>query len=148
MQPRFWARCAIMNDVYEYRRAPNQWVIRLFAIAIVLLTTIVTLTDAQHLMTLVWALGAITFTWMLLPKPISGIRVDQDHLTLGAWRKPRSIPLDDISYLRVTELSAECNVTIVYKDGREEGTFAGDLPDIDELSEVMAERGIPLRDVF
>lgn len=137
-----------MNDVYEYRRAPNPWVIRLFAMAIVILIGIVALTGARHLMTLVWILGAATFTWMLLPKPISGIQVDQDYLVLGAWRNPRAIPLDDIAYLRVTELSAECTVTIVYKDGREEGTFAGDMPDITTLSEVMAERGIPLRDVY
>lgn len=137
-----------MNDVYEYRRAPSRWVIRVFAIAIVLLLVIVILTDADHLMNLVWALSAVTFCWMLMPQQISGIRVDQDYLTLGAWRRPRQIALDDIAYLRVTELSAECTVTIVYKDGREEGTFAGDLPDIDELSEVMAMRGIPLRDVI
>lgn len=137
-----------MNDVYEYRRAPNQWVIRIFAIATLFLTTVIVMTGAEHLMTLVWGLSAATFCWMMLPKPISGIMVDEDYLVLGAWRRPRRIRLDDIAYLRVTELSAECTVTIVYKDGREEGTFAGDLPDIDELSEVMAERGVPLRDVY
>ncbi len=137
-----------MNEVYEFRRAPSRWLIRLFVLAIVVLTTVVLLTGADHLLTLIFALAAATFCWMLLPKHIAGIRIDQDYLTLGAWRRPRQIPLDDIAYLRVTELSAECTVTIVYKDGREEGTFAGDLPDIDVLSEVMAMRGIPLRDVI
>ena len=137
-----------MDEVYEYRRGPNSWVIRLFAFATLLLATVVSMTDSGHLMGVVWALCFATMTWMLLPKPVSGIRVDDDYLVLGAWRRPRAIRLDDIAYLRVTELSAECTVTIVYKDGREEGAFAGDLPGIDILSEVMAIRGIPLRDIY
>ncbi|MFG5383053.1 hypothetical protein [Yoonia sp. R2-816] len=137
-----------MNDVYEYRRAPNPWVIRLSAMALILLTTFVIITEAGHLMVVVWGLAAATYCWMMMPKPVLGIRIDRENLVLGAWRKPRAIPLDDIAYLRVTEVSAETSVTIVYKDGREEGTFAGDLPEIETLSEVLAERGIPLRDIF
>lgn len=137
-----------MNDVYEYRRAPNPWVIRLSAMAVVLLTTFVIIAEAGHLMVVVWGLVAATYCWMMMPKRVLGIRIDRENLVLGAWRKPRTIPLDDIAYLRVTEVSAETSVTIVYKDGREEGTFAGDLPDIETLSEVLAERGIPLRDIY
>lgn len=137
-----------MNEVYEYRRAPNLWVIRLSIITAALLVVVIALTGAQHLTILVWGLGAASLYWMLLPHPVSGIRIDDTYLVLAAWRNPRAIRLDDIAYLRVTEVSAECSVTVVYKDGREEGTFAGDLPEIEELSEVMAERGIPLRDVF
>ncbi|WP_342076328.1 hypothetical protein [Yoonia sp. SS1-5] len=137
-----------MNEVYEYRRAPNPWVIRLFGIALVLLTTLVVLTQAHHLMSVIWGLTAVLVVCMLLPKPISGIRIDDDYLVLAAWRKPRPIPLDRIAYLLVTDVSAESRITIVYKDGQQEATFAGDMPDIDELSEVMAERGIPLRDNY
>jgi len=137
-----------MNDVYEYRTGPNQWVVRVFAILTLLLITIVVFTKAQHLMALVWGIGAATFYWMILPKPMSGICIDQHDLILAAWRKPRRVPLDDIAYLRVTEASAECSISIVYKDGREEGTFAGDMPDIDTLAVVMAERGIPVRDII
>jgi hypothetical protein len=86
--------------------------------------------------------------WMVLPRPIAGIRVDDHHLILSAWRLPRMIPLDDIAYLRATSVSADSDVTIVYKDGREEGTFAGDMPDIETLSYVMAMRGVPVRDIY
>ena len=137
-----------MNEVYEYRRAPNPWVIRLAAITVVLLMTLVIIADADHLLLLVWGLASATYCWMMIPKPVLGIRIDREHLVLGAWRRPRPIRLDDIAYLRVTEISAETSVTIVYKDGREEATFAGDLPDIEVLSEVLAARGVALRDIY
>ena len=137
-----------MNDVYEYRRAPNPWVIRLSAIAVVLLMTFVIIADADHLLLVVWGLAAATYCWMMMPKSVLGIRIDRENLVLGAWRRPRAIRLDDIAYLRVTETSAEPAVTIVYKDGREEAMFAGDLPEIEVLSEVLAERGVPLRDIY
>ncbi|PUB10723.1 hypothetical protein [Yoonia sediminilitoris] len=137
-----------MNEVYEYRRAPNLWVMRLSVVSLALLIMVIALTGAHHLTALAWGLGAATLYWMLLPHPVSGIRVDDNYLVLAAWRRPRAIPLDNIAYLRITEVSAECTVTIVYKDGREEGTFAGDLPSIEALSDVMAERGIPLRESY
>ena len=42
----------------------------------------------------------------------------------------------------------ETNIAIVYRDGAQEAIFAGDLPDIDTLVVVMAQRGIPVRDVY
>lgn len=137
-----------MNEVYEYRRAPSKGVIWLCGIKIAVLLWAVTMTDAEHLIWLIWALAAMMLLCMTLPKPIAGIRVDDDHLTLSAWRKPRPIPLDNIAYLRTTSVSSDSDVTIVYKDGRDEGAFVGDMPDIDTLSFVMASRGVPVRDIY
>lgn len=116
--------------------------------AVTMLLATVVLNEAYHLMWLLWVSGAITLAWMLLPKQIAGIRVDDEHLTLSAWRNPRPIPLDDIAYLQVTEESLETQVSIVFKNGDVQGIFAGDLPDLDTLINVMAQRGIPVRDVF
>ncbi len=137
-----------MDEVYEYRREPGKGVIWLSAITVVLLITFVGLTGAYHLNWLVWAFGAATLFWMLVPKPVSGMRVSKDHLVLSAWKNPRVIRLDDIAYLRATEASAETEVAIVYKDKTEEGIFVGDLPDLETLATVMAARGIPVRDVY
>ena len=137
-----------MNEVYEYRRAPNRGVIWLATTAVAMLIVAVTLTGAQELTWLTWAVGAATLCWMLLPKPVAGIRVDNDALILSAWRNPRAILLDDIAFLRATEASAETDIAIVYKDGTEEGTFSGDMPNIEILVEVMAKRGIAVRDVY
>lgn len=137
-----------MNEVFEYRRTPGKGVVWLSAIYVVILITVVSLTNASHLEPLVWGLGGAVFLWMALPRAVSGIRVDRNYLILAAWRNPRIIALDDIAYLRATEASAETNIAIVYKDGTEEGTFAGDMPDIDVLVSVMAERGIPVRDMY
>lgn len=137
-----------MKEVFEYRRAPNRGAIWLSASAVAMLIAAITLTGAHELTWLAWALGPITLGWMLLPKPVAGIRVDDDYLILSAWRTPRAIPLDSIAYLRATEASAETDIAIVYKDGTEEGTFTGDMPDITTLAEVMAARGIAIRDVY
>lgn len=137
-----------MNEVYEYRRAPNRGVIWLCASMVIILICIVVVSGATQLVWAVWVLGAVMLFWMVLPRPVTGIRVDDHHLILSAWRQPRLIPLDDIAYLRATSVSADSDVTIVYKDGREEGTFAGDMPDLETLSYVMAMRGVPVRDIY
>lgn len=137
-----------MNEVYEFRRSPNRGVIWLSAVTIAVLVSVVGYSGSGHLIWLIWALGALLILWMVLPKPVSGIRIDDNHLILAAWRQPRLIALDDIAYLRATTVSADSNVTIVYKDGREEGAFAGDMPDIETLSYVMAIRGVPVRDIY
>ncbi len=137
-----------MSDVYEYRRAPNKGPILIALLGVVLLLVAVIQFNATQFLWLIWAFAAVTIAWMVLPQPISGIRIDADHLVLAAWREPRSIPLDDIAHLRVkdTELGAE--VAIVYRNGDQEDVFAGDLPDIDTLISVLADRGIPVRDVI
>jgi len=136
-----------MSEVYEYRRAPNKGPVWLAFIGVVLLLVGVIQFGATQLLWLVWVLGAITIAWMLLPQPVSGIRIDANHLVLSAWRNPRSVPLDDIAHLRVNDTGLEAEVVIVYRDGGAENVFAGDLPDIDTLIAVLAERGIPVRDV-
>ncbi|WP_342070295.1 hypothetical protein [Yoonia algicola] len=136
-----------MSDVYEYRRAPNKGPIWLAFIGVVLLFVAVIYFETTQLQILAWGLGAVLIAWMLLPKPVSGIRIDADHLTLAAWRKPRPIPLDDIAHLRVSDAGIDTEVAIVYRNGDVEDVFSGDLPDINTLIAVLAERGIPVRDV-
>jgi len=137
-----------MVEVFEYRSAPGKGVIWLAVFGLAILLALVILADAYHLIGLVWVAGTMTLVWMLLPKPVYGIRVDNTHLTLAAWRDPRHIPLDDIDHLRATGVSDETDIAIVYRNAEEEGVFAADLPDIDILVEVMAARGIPVRGVY
>jgi len=136
-----------MSDVYEYRRGPSKGPIWLAFIGVVLLLVAVIQYDADHLMWLVWAAAAVMIAWMLLPQPVAGIQVDDDTLTLAAWRQPRAIPLDDIAHLRYSDTGIEPEVSVVFRNGEEEDIFSGDLPDIDTLIRVMAKRGIPVRDV-
>jgi len=136
-----------MSDVYEYRRAPNRGPVWLALIGVILLLVAVIQFGATHLIWLVWVAAAVTIAWMILPQPVSGIRIDRDHLVLAAWRKPRPIALDDIAHLRVDDSGLETHVTIVYRNGGEEVIFAGDLPDVDTLITVLADRGVPVREV-
>ena len=137
-----------MSDVYEYRRAPNKGPVWLALIGVILLLVAVIQFEVLELQWLVWVVAAITISWMMLPRPVSGIRIDRDHLILSAWRKPRPIALDDIAHLRVDDSGLETIVMIVYRNGEEEQVFGGDLPDIDTLIAVLAERGIPVREVY
>lgn len=136
-----------MSDVYEYRRGPSKGPVWLAFMGVVILLVAVTQFGADHLMWLVWAAGAVMIAWMLLPQPVAGIRVDKDTLTLAAWRQPRAVPLDDIAHLRYSDAGLETEVTIVYRNGDHEDVFSGDLPDIDVLINVMANHGIPVRDM-
>lgn len=136
-----------MSEVYEYRRAPSKAVIWLAIASIIVLLTAVVRYGADHLIWLLCVFGAATAVWIFMRRPAAGIRIDTDYLVLSAWRNPRPIALDDIAHLRVREGGIETEVTIVYRNGNEEAVFSGDLPDIDTLIPVMAERGIPVRDV-
>jgi hypothetical protein len=137
-----------MNEVFEYRRAAGKGAIWLAAFGVVLLVMAVLLAEAYHLMPLVWVTGAVTLAWMIVPKPVYGIKVDGEYLVLSAWRKPRFVRLDDIAYLRASNVSEETKMAIVYRNGEEEGIFAADLPEIDALVSVMAEHGIAVRDIY
>ena len=137
-----------MNEVYEYRNAPGKGAIWLAAFGVALLLMAVLIAGATHLMPLVWVASALTLAWMIFPKPIYGIKVDPEFLVLSAWRKPRFVRLEDIAYLRASDISDETNIAIVFKNGTEEGIFAADLPDTDTLVYVMAEHGIPVRGVY
>ena len=137
-----------MNDVYEYRRARGKAVIWLSGMGVILLLAAVSVTDASELMWLVWVLAALTLALMLVPRTITGIRVDDTYLVLSAWHKPRAIALDDIAFLRATQADPETSIIIVYKDGTEEKTFSRDMPEIETLVYVMATRGIAVRDIY
>lgn len=137
-----------MSDIYEYRRAPSKGPIWLALIGVILLLVAVIKFDMTELVWLAWVAAVVTIAWMLLPRPVSGIRIDNDHLILAAWRQPRTIALDDIAHLRIEDASLDTHVTIVYRDGSEEEVFTGDLPDVDTLIHVLADRGIPVREVL
>ena len=115
-----------MNEVYEYRNAPGKGAIWLAAFGVALLLMAVLIAGATHLMPLVWVASAVTLAWMIFPKPIYGIKVDPEFLVLSAWRKPRFVRLEDIAYLRASDISDETNIAIVFKNGTEEGIFAAD----------------------
>ncbi len=136
-----------MHEVYEFRRAPGKGAIWLGTICVVLLLTAIVFEGAEQFMWLVWVIGGVTITWMLMPKPALGVRVDDDYLIMSAWTSPRPIPLDKISHIRAQETQIETIFTLVYKDGEEEILFSGDLPDILTLSRVLALRGVPVRDL-
>ncbi len=136
-----------MSDVYEYRREPNRGPVWIALFGVILLLVAVIQFDLTELMWLVSVTAAILITWMILPRPVFGIRIDDHHLILAAWRKPRHIALDDIAHLRIDDTGLETQVMIIYRNGNEEPVFAGDLPDIDTLIVVLAERGVPVREV-
>ncbi|MGJ8623221.1 MAG: hypothetical protein ACSHW1_10605 [Yoonia sp.] len=137
-----------MTDVYEYRQAPNKGPIRLAALCLVGLILTIFVNGTGPLFWVAWSVGAVTIAWMMFPRPIYGIKVDDTYLVLAAWRNPRYVPLDEIAHLRVSNVSEETKVSIVYKDGVEEAIFAADLPDLDVLVGVMAERRVPVRDIY
>jgi len=135
-----------MNEVYEYRLARRRGAIWLAAIVIAFLLGFAVANAAPQVMMALWALTGVLIMFTLMSNPICGIRVDDEYLVLNAWRKPRLIPLVEIDYLRMTHWTDDCNVTIVYKDGREEGTISAHMPPANTLACVMAERGIPVLD--
>lgn len=137
-----------MNKTFEYRNAPSKGAIWLAAAGVILLLLMILVTGSDHLIWMVWIFGTVTAAWMIVPKPVYGIKVDPDYLVLSAWRDPRYVRLDDIAYLRATNISDETSIAIVYKNGDEEGIFSADLPHIDTLIAVLADHGIPVRDVY
>ncbi|SFS15874.1 hypothetical protein [Yoonia litorea] len=134
-----------MSDTFEYRHKPKRPVVWLAAAMAVAIAVMVVALDLQQLIWLSVLFIAITVGWLMPRRPVYGIKLDGDHLTLAAWRKPRPVPLDRIAYLQAAETSDEISYVIVYRDGEQEGVFPLDLPDDDTLVEVMAERGIPVR---
>ena len=137
-----------MNETYTYRRTPSRGVVLVAALGVLLLGSVAYVTGGTRFYWAAGLAGAVTLGWALLPRPVYGIKVDDNHLTLGAWRNPRHIPLDQISHLRATNVSDETKFAVVYKDGEHEAIFSLDLPDEDTLVEIMAERGIPVRGNF
>lgn len=135
-----------MSEVYEYRHAGRKSAIWLIASVTAFVLGIALVNLVPEVKTAMWAIAAIILLWSLTVKPIAGIRVDDDHLILSAWRKPRLIPLSDIAYLQSTHWDEACQVTIVMKDGTEQKAHACDMPPACTLAHVMAERGIAVLD--
>lgn len=134
-----------MDGEFTFRRAPSKAAPRLAAATLFYLVAAIVLSEEEYLIWSAWALAGVTMVWIFLPRPVSGIRIDRNHLVLSAWRKPRPIPLDSIDHLLTTQVSAETEVALVYKDGSMEGLFVGDLPDMAVFSSEMAMRGVPTR---
>ncbi len=137
-----------MIEDYEFRQTPTKGPIWLAAIGLALLVLAIFVIGTEYLIWMAWAVGALTLAWMIFPRPVYGIKIDDTYLVLSAWRDPRFVRLAEIAHLRVSNVSEETKVAIVYKDGEEEAIFAADLPDIDILVAVLAERGVPVRDVY
>jgi len=134
-----------MSDSYVYKRKPGRGAVWLTVIVGAALTAAYVQWGTDELLPVLLLCLALAAGWLLLPRPTYGIKVDDTHLTLGAWRKPRPIPLDSIAYIQASNISDEITYVIVYRDDEREGIFALDLPDEDTLVEIMAERGIPVR---
>lgn len=137
-----------MNEVFEYRRAPSKGVIWLAVGLVVVLMTALALTGTRELVVLVCVFGLVAICWMVLPRSVAGIQVDDDFLVLSAWQNPKKIALDDIAYMRALHDNVETEVEIVYKDGSIENTLAGDMPALEILAVIMAARGVPLRGIY
>lgn len=137
-----------MIEEYEFRQTPTKGPIWLAAIGLAMLILAIFIVGTGELFWLAWAVGAVTVAWMLFPRRVYGIKVDDTYLVLGAWRDPRFVRLSEIAHLRVSNVSEETKVAIVYKDGEEEAIFAADLPDLDILVSVLAERGVAVRDIY
>ena len=137
-----------MNEVYEYRRARGKGLIWLSGISVVILLAAISVADAPDLIWLVWALGMLTLALMLVPRPVTGIRVDDTYLVLSAWHQPRAVALDKIAFLRATPGDPETAAIIICTDGTEEKMLSRDMPDLVTLVAVMAVRGIPVRGIY
>ncbi len=135
-----------MLSVYEYRQSGRSQLVWLSAAVVVFLLAFGLVNDAPNVIMVVCVLAAVILGWMLILSPARGIRVDTTHLVLNAWRKPREIALDDIDFLRAVHWTADSHVTVVYKDGTEESTHPRDMPDLNTLARVMAQRGVKLKD--
>lgn len=135
-----------MENVYEYKMRPNRKVTWFAAACIGFLLGYGYLTSDPRILAVVWALIAMCLVWLLMKSPTAGIRVDEQALTLSAWRNPRPVPLDEIEYLEVQHWTEDSDVKLVLRDGTEEMIPFGDLPDMTTFSAVMVDFGIRLLD--
>jgi hypothetical protein len=133
-----------MSDVYEYKRMPNRKVTWCAAACIGFLFGYGLLTSDPRILGLVWGLIAVCLLWILMKSPVAGFRLDDQTLTLAAWRKPREVPLSQIDHLQVQHWTDQSDVKLVYQDGSEEMIPFGDLPDMDTFVEVMMDFGVRL----
>ncbi len=135
-----------MDEIYEYRLGFGRRLEWLAAIAAAALLSFAIDNQSPLILGAVWGLCASMIVWFLSQNKVAGIRVDETHLTLAAWRDPKEVPLANIDHFRMTHWTDDSDVVLVYRDGTEEELSASDLPGIQEFSEVMADRGIPVKD--
>ena len=131
-----------MDYVYEYKKRPNRKVTWFAACCIGFLFGFGLLTSDPKILGLVWGLIAVCFLWLLMKSPTAGIRVDEESLTLSAWREPREVPLSKIDHLEIQHWTEDSDVKLVYRDGEEEMIPFGDLPDMNTLSSIMGDFGV------
>ncbi len=134
----------VMNEIYEYKRRPNRKVTWFAACCIGFLFGFGLLTSNPKILGLVWGLIAVCLLWILMKSPTAGIKLDDQSLTLAAWRNPREVPLSAIDHLEVQHWTDETDVRIVYRDGGQEVIPFGDLPDMDTFSRELVYRGVEL----
>lgn len=127
-----------MENVYEYRMGIGHRLTWLAAIAVAALLAFAMDNQDPLILGTVWGLCAAIIIWFLSRSLVAGIRVDDRYFTLTAWRDPKPVPLEDIDYLCMTHWTENSDVMLVYADGTEQHIPAGDLPDIQLSSEVMA----------
>lgn len=135
-----------MEDVYEYKlgvRGSAPW---LSAIAISLLLGLALQDQTPKVLGAIWGLVTFMIIWFLSRHQVAGVRVDRRHLTLAAWRDPIHIPLVEIDHIRMTDWTDDSDLIVVRTTGHQDYVPSGDLPSIQLFSEVMAERGISIKD--
>lgn len=135
-----------MKQTYAYRQTGSRRVIWFSAIAAATLLVYGIREDIPHTVPVTLVFIFLIIGWLKMTHNVRGIRVGENNLTLNAWRDPKPIPLAEIAYLRAEHWTNDSAITIVYVDGTEERTNPRDMPPVDVLTEVMAERGVRVRD--
>lgn len=135
-----------MLQVYEFRQSGRRSTVGLTAGVTAICMTYGIVTEVSQVLLLAFCLTGVIIGWMLMMGPVRGIRIDQQHLVLNAWRKPKLIPLADIDFVRALHWTETSEVTIVYRDGTEESTNPRDLPDINTLAREMMARRVKVKD--
>lgn len=135
-----------MEEVYEYRLGVRRHISWFAALGIAMLIGYATQGQTPMVLGAVWGLTAVMIIWFLSRLPVAGVRVDDRFVTLSAWRDPKMVPISDIAHFRMTHWTDDSDLILVYKNGAEEFVSAGDLPSVQLFSEVMADRGVAIKD--
>lgn len=135
-----------MEEVYEYRLGVRHRISWFAALGIAMLIGYATQGQSPLILGAVWGLTAVMIIWFLSRIPVAGVRVDERYVTLAAWRDPKMVPISDIAHFRMTHWTDDSDLILVYKNGAEEFVSSGDLPSVQLFSEVMADRGVAIKD--
>lgn len=135
-----------MLEDFEYRLGGRNRTTWLASIALAALIGFIYQNQTPTIFITTVGLAAILILWLLTRNEVAGIRVDHQSIVLAAWRDPKPVPFSEIDHLRMSHWTDDCGLTLVYKNGDEEDIPSGDLPSIQLLSEVLADRGIAIKD--